>query len=271
MDFPFFRLERNADRRIVTVYLNRPEKRNAMSWPFWRDLPVLVGELEQDENVRAVVIAAEGKSFTTGLDIEQVFEEFGSTIRAQLGDDREGLQRFIQELQKGMNAIADSRLPFVAAVHRHCIGGGLDLIAACDLRFCTADATFSVRETKVAIVADMGSINRLPRIIGEGNTRMMALTGRDFDADWALRTGLVQEVHPTREAVIAAAQDTAAEIAANPVLAVRGTKQMLNYGQNHFLRDSLEEVILWNTSYIDTRDLREMVAAFKEKRRPEFR
>ena len=271
MDYPFFRIDRDAARRIATVYLNRPEKRNAMSWPFWRDLPAVVRELEEDESVRAVVVAAEGKSFTTGLDLEQIFVQFGDTFASALADGREKLQRLIEDMQLGINAIADSRLPFVAAVHRHCIGGGLDLIAACDLRFCSSDASFSLRETKVAIVADMGSLNRLPRIIGEGNTRMMALTGRDFDAEWALRTGLVQEVHPTREATIAAAQETAREIAGNPLLAVRGTKRMLNYGQDHGLRDSLDEVVLWNTAYLDTHDFREMIGAFRERRRPDFR
>ncbi len=271
MDYPFFRIEYDRARRIAVVYLNRPEKRNAMSWPFWRDLPAVVSDLEADGDVRAVVIAGEGKSFTTGLDIEQMAEQFGDTFFSEKGDGRAVLHKLILDMQAGMNAIAASPLPFVAAVHRHCIGGGLDLVAACDLRLCSADASFSLREAKVAIVADMGSLNRLPAIIGQGHTRMMALTARDFDADWALRAGLVQEVHATREETIAAATALAAEIAANPLLAVRGTKRMLNYVQDHTLRDSLEEVALWNAAYLDTHDFREMIAAFRERRRPVMR
>lgn len=271
METPFFDIQVDTTTRVAVVSLDRPEKRNAMSWPFWRDLPAVVERLEQDQNVRAVVIRANGKSFTTGLDLEQFSTEFKETFQAPLGDGREHLQKLITDMQRGMNAIANSPLPFIAAIHRHCIGGGLDLIAACDLRLCTRDATFSLRETKVAIVADMGSLNRLPNIIGEGHTRMMALTGRDFNAAWAEKVGLVQEVYETQAQLDEAAVALATEIAANPLLAVRGTKAMLNYGLDHSQRDGLEQVILWNTSYLDTADLRAMFQAFTERKAPQFR
>ncbi len=270
-EYPFFELEKNAEDKTAVIYLNRPEKRNAMSWAFWRDLPKLVADLDKDKSVRCVIIAARGKSFSTGLDLEGFFADRGETIKADTGDKREELMEMIAEMQSGMNAIAESPKPYIAAIHKHCIGGGVDLIAACDLRLATRDASFSIRETKVAIVADMGSLNRLPYIIGEGNTRMMALTGRDFKAEECMRMGLLNEVHETQVGMMDSARKLAAEIAANPVMAVSGTKQILNYGLNHTQQDGLKNVVLWNTAYIDSQDLREMVDAFVNRRKPNFK
>ena len=269
--YPFFEVEKQPEQKTAILYLNRPDKRNAMNTPFWSDLPKVVAELNADPEVRAVVVAAKGKSFTTGLDLEEFFRNSKDKIGAQDGDGREELMAMITGMQSGLNAIADVQTVFIAAVQKHCIGGGLDLATACDLRLCTKDAMFSLRETKVAIVADMGSLQRLPYIIGQGHTRMMALTGKDVKADEAYRMGLVNEVYETQDEMMAAAMKLATEIASNPVLAVRGAKEILNYGLNHTQQDGLKHVVLWNTAFIDHQDLREMLAAFVERRKPVFR
>lgn len=269
-DYPFFEVEKDTSNRTAILYLNRPEKRNAMNWDFWRDLPAVVDELDQDKDVRVVVIAGRGKSFSTGLDIVEFFDKFKDTLSGDVADRREELHHFILRMQSGMNRIAHSRKPFIAAVHRHCIGGALDLIAACDIRVASKDSVVSLREAKVAIVADMGSLQRLPGIIGMGNTRLMAYTGGDFKADHCERMGLFSQIFDNYETLLAGACQLAAEISANSGIAVRGSKHVLNYVQNHAVDDSLAYVATFNAAYIDSLDFRELGKAFNEKRRPEF-
>lgn len=268
--FPFFELRKEPAEKIATLYLNRPEKRNAMHWPFWRDLPLIVKQIEEDPEIRVCIVAGHGKSFTTGLDFEPFFAEFGEKISADTGDGRLKFYEFLKVMQSGMNAIAEARTIFIAAVHRHCIGGGLDLIAACDLRLASADASFSLRETRVAIVADMGSLARLPGLIGQSATRYLALTGADIGAGEALRIGLLNFVLPDQTSLMTRARELALEIAANSWPAVSGTKAMLNYAQDHGVKENLDHVLLYNAAFLDTLDLREMLRAFQEKRRPRF-
>jgi enoyl-CoA hydratase len=267
--YEFFELEKGSGS-IATVFLNKPEKRNAMDWSFWRDLPALIREINQDESIRAYVIAARGKSFSTGLDLSQFFQQFKSTFQGELGDDREKLYRLILDMQSGMNEIQNSPKPSIAAVHKHCIGGALDLISACDIRYATKDASISLREAKVGIVADMGSIHRLPYIIGEGQTRELALTGRDISGDEALSLGLVTKVFDTYEEMLAEAQKTAREIAENPGFVIRGVKSVMNYCMDKSIADGLNYVATWNAAFLDSRDFREAFDAFLNKRRPAY-
>ncbi|MBX7056637.1 MAG: enoyl-CoA hydratase/isomerase family protein [Leptospirales bacterium] len=266
--YPFFEIELGTAPGVATVWLNRPQARNAMSWDFWRDLPALVEELNARSELSAVALLARGKSFSTGLDIPEFFERFETTISSPEADGREGLLALIRTMQKGLNAIAASPKIWVAGVHRHCIGGGLDLIAACDLRLCSADASFSLREARVAIVADMGSLNRLPGIIGMSNTRLMALTAADFSAVEAQRMQLVSQVYTTQAEMQAATLQLAAQIAANPAIAVRGTKQALNFIQEHGIADSIDYLAVWNAGMLDSKALREMVAAMRARKGP---
>ncbi|MCR9141385.1 MAG: crotonase/enoyl-CoA hydratase family protein [bacterium] len=269
-DYPFFEVEKDATTRVAHLYLNRPSARNAMNWPYWRDLPLIVDELEADPEVRVVIVAARGKSFSTGLDLVDFFQEKKSTFQAETADGREALQKMILEMQAGTNRMAEGQNIYIAAVHRHCIGGGLDLIAACDLRLASKDASISLREAKVAIVADMGSLNRLPGIIGMGYTRLMAYTARDFSAAECEKMGLLEQVFDSQAELMDGARALAEEISANSSIAVRGTKQVLNYVADHSLDDSLKYVATWNAAFLDSKDLREMFAAFTERRRPKF-
>jgi enoyl-CoA hydratase len=250
--YPFFEVEKHVEQQTAVLYLNRPEKLNAMSWPFWRDLPFVVDDLEKDPEVRVVVIAARGKSFSVGIDVFEFFVNNQDTLIGAKPEFREKLHDLIVQMQQGFNRISEGHNIYIAAVHRHCIGGALDLISACDLRLASKDAVFSLRETKIAIVADMGSLNRLPNIIGQGHARMLALTGRDFPADSALRMGLINELYETREDLMKGALDLAAEIAGNADNAVRGTKKILNYMESHSVEDGLRYVAAWNSAFFNT-------------------
>ena len=170
-----------------------------------------------------------------------------------------------------MSAVAKCPVPVIAAVHGWCIGGGVDLISACDVRTASADARFSVRETKLGIVADLGSLQRLPRIVGQGNARELALTGTDIGAQRAQAMGLISEVATDRDGALQAARAMAQEIAENPPLVVRGVKQVMNFGEDKSVDDGLEYVAAWNSAFLASEDLGEAVSAFAARRAPEFK
>ena len=238
---------------------------------FFRHSQVVFEELADNPDLRAVVIRSDQKCFTYGLDLPAAFGEMGEFFQGGTAEPRSRLRKLILDLQKGFNAIADLPVPTIAAVHGWCIGGGLDLISACDIRLASADTKISLRETKVAIVADLGSLQRLPGIIGKGHTREMAFTGKDIDAKRAAEIGLVNAVYEDRDAVWAAADEMAREIAANAPLVVRGVKTVLDACENMSVRDGLEYVATWNSAFVASEDLAEAAAAFMEKRQPVFR
>lgn len=266
--FEFFEIVQ--EENIAIVYLNKPEKRNAMDFSFWRDLPKVVQEIDNEKSIRAFIIAARGKSFSTGLDVNEFTTQFEEYLKPNYGDDRLRFYRFIQEMQSGINAIYNSNKPSIAVVHKHCIGGALDLISACDIRYCTKDASFSLREAKVAIVADMGSLNRLPAIIGQGNTRELALTGKDIDSKEAERIGLVSKVFETQEEAFSYAKSVANEIAANPKIVIEGVKEVMRYSEGKPLEDGLNYVCLWNSSFLASKDFEKAKQAFKNKTKPNY-
>jgi enoyl-CoA hydratase len=265
-DYPFFQVEIIPETKTAILYFNRPEKLNAMSWPFWRDLPKVIDALEEDPEVRVVIIAGRGKSFSVGIDVFEFFTNHQNALTGATAEAREELYRLILRMQEGFDRMAAGNNVYIAAIHRHCMGAGLDISAACDLRIASLDALFAIRETKIAIVADMGSLNRLPRIIGQGNTRMMAFTGRDFTAGEALRMGLINEVFATREALMSGALALAAEIAENAAPAVRGSKRILSYMENHSVDDGLKYVATWNSAFLNTHEIQEALQRAMEKK-----
>jgi len=266
--YPFFEIE--IQKNVAVIYLNRPEKRNAMDWSFWRDLPFVIEEINANPSVHAFLIAARGKSFSTGLDLDNFFGEFKHIVQGELADGREKLYELVLLMQKGINAVYESKKPSIALVQKHCIGGGLDLISACDIRYASSDASFSLREAKVAIVADMGSLQRLPAIIGQGNTRELALTGKDISATEALRMGLVTKVFSSESELLAEGLKVAHEIAENPTIVIRGVKQVLNYGYGKSIEDGLNYVAVWNAGMLDSRDFRSAIEGFNERKQPLF-
>ncbi|MCX7998429.1 MAG: crotonase/enoyl-CoA hydratase family protein [Leptospiraceae bacterium] len=267
-NFEFFEIVQEGN--IATIYLNKPEKRNAMDFSFWRDLPKVIQEIDSEPSIHAFIIAARGKSFSTGLDVNEFTTQFEEYLKPNYGDDRLRFYRFIREMQSGINAIYNSNKPSIAVVHKHCIGGALDLISACDIRYCSKDATFSLREAKVAIVADMGSINRLPTIIGQGNTRELALTGKDIDAKEAERIGLVNKVFETLDDALRYAKAVAEEIAENPKIVIEGIKEVMRYAEGKPLEDGLNYVCLWNSSFLASKDFEVAKQAFRTRTKPKY-
>jgi len=270
-EFEEIRVDRSG--HVAEVVLCHPEKRNAMSLRFFHEIGRAFREIDDDPAVRVAIIWAEGTVFSAGLDLKQA----GSLLGDGAGDSEpspaaanEALYRNIRELQDGFTQIEQCRKPVLAAVNGKCIGGGVDLIAACDIRLCSSDATFSIFEVKVAIVADVGTLQRITPIVGKGMAREMAYTGRFIVADRALACGLVNEVHADADALLAAVRQMAGEIAENAPLAVQGTKLVMNYSSEHTTQEGLEYVAQWNASRLRSHDLREAMAAFAEKRKPGF-
>jgi enoyl-CoA hydratase len=256
---------------IAQVTLLGPGKGNAMGPQFWAELPVAFAELDADPDVRAIVLTGSGKNFSYGLDLAAM----GGTLaplmaEGALAGPRADFHARLKVMQQSITAVADCRTPTIASVHGWCIGGGVDLISAVDIRYASADAKFSVREVKLAIVADVGSLARLPLILSDGHLRELALTGKDIDAARAEKIGLVNDVLPDAEASLAAARATAAEIAANPPLVVHGVKDVLDEQRTAAVSASLRYVAAWNSAFLPSKDLTEGITAMFEKRPPNF-
>ncbi|MEZ0383728.1 crotonase/enoyl-CoA hydratase family protein [Mycobacterium sp. pW045] len=256
---------------VAQVTLIGPGKGNAMGPAFWSELPVVFTELDADRDVRAIVLTGSGKNFSYGLDLAAM----GGTMTPMLAEGalarpRADFHRELQSMQAAISAVADCRTPTIAAVQGWCIGGGVDLISAVDIRYASADAKFSVREVKLAIVADVGSLARLPLILSDGHLRELALTGKDIDAARAEKIGLVNDVYADAEACLAAAHATAAEIAANPPLTVAGVKDVLDQQRTDRVAASLRYVAAWNSAFLASKDLMEGIGAIMGKRKPEF-
>ncbi|OBF12522.1 crotonase/enoyl-CoA hydratase family protein [Mycobacterium sp. ACS4331] len=257
---------------IAQVTLLGPGKGNAMGPAFWAELPVAFEALDADPDVRAIVLTGSGKNFSYGLDLAAS----GSTLAPMMAEGamarpRADFHRHLKGMQQSITAVADCRTPVIAAVHGWCIGGGVDLISAVDIRYASADAKFSVREVKLAIVADVGSLARLPYILTDGHLRELALTGKDIDAARAEKIGLVNDVFDDAEACLAAAHATAAEIAANPPLTVQGIKDVLDEQRTDAVSASLRYVAAWNSAFLPSKDLTEGITAMFEKRPPQFK
>jgi enoyl-CoA hydratase len=260
------------DGHVATLWLDSPDRRNAMGPALWSDLPRMMEDIADDDEVRAVVIAAKGPAFTVGLDLKTM----GSAVAGEGGGGtseaarRKAALRGIKRLQGSINAVAACPKPVIAAVHGYCIGGGIDLICACDIRLASADAVFSVRETKIAIVADLGTLQRLPGIVTRGHVAELAYTGKDISAERASEIGLVNQVLPDADACHKAANEMAVEIASNSPLAVQGTKAVLKASEGRSVEEGLDYVGVWNAAFLASDDLTEAFTAFLEKRPPRF-
>ncbi|MGB3437123.1 MAG: crotonase/enoyl-CoA hydratase family protein [Actinophytocola sp.] len=256
---------------VAEVTLLGPGKGNAMGPDFWRELPLVFGELDRDDAVRAVVLTGSGTNFSYGLDLPAMSGSWAPMLgEKSLAKPRTGFLTEVRALQQAVTSISTCRKPVIAAISGWCIGGGLDVIAAADIRLASADAKFSVREVKVAIVADLGSLQRLSGIVGEGHLRELAYTGKDIDAARAEKINLVNDVHPDQAAVLAAARELAADIAANPPLVVQGVKDVLGHRREAEVAEGLRYVAAWNAAFLPSEDLGEAVAAFLERRAPKF-
>jgi enoyl-CoA hydratase len=252
---------------VAWLTLNRPQKRNVMGLAFFEQIAERFDGFDRDPDIRVVIIKAEGKSFCAGTDLKEAEALLGQST----ADGRDRMRKKILELQQSLTKIEKCRKPVIAAVHRHCIGAGVDLICACDIRLATQDAIFSIRETRMGIIADVGTLQRLPHIIGHGWFRELALTGRDFTAQEALTMGLITRICDDLAGLYEEAEHLANQIAACPPLTVQGTKEVINYSRDNGIEAGLQYVAQKNAAALPSEDLFEAVAAFMEKRAPVFK
>lgn len=267
--YEFYRIEKEPP--VARVFLNRPEKKNAMNPPAWREAMPVFEDLDRDSDIRAVVLAGQGPCFSAGIDLVAMMPELPELLeKEQKGGVKVRFLRKLLALQDTMNCIEWCRKPVIAAVHGHCIGAGLDMAAACDIRLCSDDALFCLKEAAVGFVADVGVLQRLPHIVGQGITRELAYTAKAIDARRALEIQLVNAVCGSRESLMSAAADMAGAIAENSPLAVQATKDVLNFGVGRPVADGLKYVASVSTNIIPSDDLTEAITAFMEKRKPRF-
>lgn len=257
---------------IAVITMNRPDKRNSMIPDFWRELPDLVEEIDAESKARVIVIASTGPHFTSGLDLSVL-----SSINAGSGDPRTDrisagarFMETVKPMQRTFSALEDCRIPVLAAIQGGCIGGGVDLATACDMRYATEDAFFCVEEISIGMTADVGTFPRLRYLIPEGVVREMCYTGRRVGAEEAVSLGLVNQVFDDQALMLEGVMAIARDIASKAPLAVYGCKRMLNYSRDHSTRDTLDYVGVWNASMLQPEEIMEAVAARKEKRPGRF-
>ncbi|MBT8766633.1 crotonase/enoyl-CoA hydratase family protein [Metapseudomonas boanensis] len=266
-DYKAFRVEL-ADK-IAHVEINRPEKINAMNADFWSEIVDIFRWIEDNDEVRVVVLSGAGKHFSSGIDL-MLLASVGSQLGPDAGRNARTLRRKILELQASFNAVDNCSKPVIAAVQGYCLGGAIDLISACDMRYATVDAQFSIKEIDIGMAADVGTLQRLPRIIGDGMMRELAYTGRTIDGEEAQRLGLVNRTFADVAALRDGVLDVARQIAAKSPIAVQGTKEMIRYMRDHRVDDGLEYVATWNAAMLQSADLRVAMAAHMSKQMPEF-
>jgi len=265
----FYQIEKKD--RIAWVYLNRADKRNAMGPSAWSEPVDIMADLDRDKDVRVIIVAGRGSCFSAGIDLKEMIPQIGELLdRDQSGATKWDLLPKIHALQTGISAFEKCRKPVIAAIHGHCVGAGLDLATACDIRICSESALFSLREAAVGFVADVGVLQRLPAIIGQGFTRELAYTAKMIDAERAREIGLVNDVYADEAALFAQAGKIAQEIAENSPLAVQASKNVLNYCAGKSVEDGLQYVASISANIIPSGDLHEALRAFEEKRKPNF-
>lgn len=254
---------------VAHVVLNRPDELNTMVPEFWNDLPRIVSDLSDEGTTRAVVISSTGKHFSAGMDLS-VFTGSGLMSDAEAGRRNATFSLLVRKLQESFTALERTRMPVLAAVQGGCIGGAVDMVCAADMRYATEDAFFVIQETNIGMTADVGTLQRLPKLIPDGVAREMVYTGRRMTAQRALEVGLVNEVFPDQDSLVSGVLAIAAEIAAKSPLTIWGAKEALVYARDHSVSDSLHQISLWQTGAFQPADMMEAFAAKAEKRLPEF-
>ncbi len=260
----------HLDGAVAEVRLNRPERSNAINEAMWNELREAMRWADATSEIRAVIVAGNGRHFCAGIDLSMLTGVAQVVSHSDSARSREKLRRLVLDLQDCLTSIEQCRKPVLAAIHGACIGGAVDLVTCCDMRYASTDAVFSVREIDVGMTADVGTLQRLPRLVPDGVARELAFTGRSVDANEAVTIGLVNRVYSSPEELFAGVMQIAQSISAKSPLAIRGTKEMLNYGRDHSVADGLNYVATWNASMLMSADLSEAMASAKEKRPPVF-
>lgn len=254
---------------VARIELSRPDRLNSMTPEFWNELPEIVEGIDDKGAARAIVLTSTGKHFTAGMDLA-VFAS-NDTLKSENGVTRAAtIYDFVKVCQRTISSLANCRMPVLAAIQGGCVGGGVDLVTAADMRYATDDAFFCIQEINIGMTADVGTFPRLSQLIPDGVARELAYTGRRMPAGEAQRVGLVNEVFSDRDAMISGVMDIAREIASKAPLAVYGTKRIMNYARDHSTADTLDYIGIWNASMLQPSEMGEAFKANAEKRRGNF-
>ncbi len=259
-----------VEDKIAHVAIDRPGKSNAMNAAFWEECRRLFQRIDEDAAIRVAVVSGNGRHYSAGIDLEMLEGLLSDEPRADHARRIDRLRSTILEMQASFTAIDRCRIPVIAAIHGGCIGGGVDMVSACDMRYCTANAFFVIKEVDVGLAADMGTLQRLPHIVGDGMMRELAYTGRKLTGPEAKEIGLVNRVFEDKQSMMDGVMAIAHEIARKPPLAVRGTKEMIRFARDHTVAEGLNYVATWNAGMISEPDVREAIAAQVAKRAPAF-
>ena len=254
---------------IAHLRLNRPAKLNTMIPSFWSELPQIVEKLDRAGEARVIVLSSTGKHFTAGMDLS-VFTSGAGPQPGETGRVRANFRLAVLDLQQTFSCLERARIPVLAAIQGGCIGGGVDMVSACDMRYATRDAFFCIQEINIGVTADVGTLQRLPKIVPEGVVRELAYTGRRMPAARAREVGLVNEVFDDHATLLDGVMQVAREIAARSPLAVWGSKEMITYSRDHSVADSLNHIATWQAGMFQPTDMLESFQARQEKRDPTF-
>jgi len=255
---------------IAHLQLNQSAKHNCMTLEFWQELPSALMDISDNAKARVIVISSEGKHFSSGLDISVFSSLEGEMKGVEKGRQGEVLMQTIRRFQDAFTALEKVRVPVLVAIQGGCIGGGFDMVCACDSRYCTEDAYFTIMETKIGMTADVGTLQRLQHLVPSGIARELAYTGREFSAQEAEHFGLVNKVYPSQDEMLEDVMVIAAEIAANSPLSVYGCKEMLNYAREHSVEESLRYQTVWQAGMFHQQDMVESFMAKAEGRVPQY-
>ena len=260
---------------VAHIKLNRPEKRNAMNWDFWRDLPRIVGDIDTHARARCIVLSSTGPVFSAGLDLSLFGQDvFASSKTAKMNEKElqtpQNFMSFLSFLQDSISSLQKARIPVICAIQGGCIGGGVDLICSADIRLATNDAFFSIRETKIGMVADVGTFPRIVKLLPEGIVKELAFTGRNFSAQEAKEYGFVNKLYENHDSLIEGALEIAYEIASNSPAAVYGCKRVIDFSRDHTIDEGLEWINMWNASMLSQSELMEGFQSYKSKKEGNF-
>jgi enoyl-CoA hydratase len=271
MSYTCFEIE--ISDKVAHIKLNRPEKRNSMNLQFWDELPEIIADIDSEVKARVIVISSTGPHFSSGLDVQAFFNvinDQGADERAHRISRGADFYQTVKKMQATFSALENCRIPVIAAIQGGCIGGGVDLVTACDMRYATADAFFSVEEINIGMTADVGTFPRLVKLIPEGIVRELCYTGMRMPAADAQSAGLVNRVYTDQETMLNEVLAIAASIAAKAPLAVHGCKRMINYSRDHTTADSLDYVGIWNASMFQPEEIMEAITARAQNRPGNF-
>ena len=257
------------DNQLAHIILNRPEKRNSMTTGFWKEFPEIVSDINQEGIIRVIIISSTGPHFCSGLDLS-IFQSDLLEINKEKANKAILLNNYIEILQNALNILQECRIPVISAIQGACIGGGLDLVCASDIRLGTKDSYFSILETKLGLVADIGTFPRLVKLIPDGLVRELAFTGRNFNSNEAKLSGFLNNVYPDQKSMITAAFELGKEISNNSPAVVFGCKEAIKFSRDHTTAEGLDWIKMWNSAMFNMKEVEESFKAKIEKRTSNF-